>query len=399
MLENKKLIMKQSIKRMRKNSIFFLPLMTLFILHINCNKSTGFTNSVFIAEAVSSKIVPLKIENGVGTGNLTISSAYTVNGNVKVDFAVQGADYLNEYNTANNTSYSLLSDSAYTLSASSVTIPTGNALSNVLTVSIDVTKWSAYQTGKLYVIPVKIVRADNGIATIGGADIALIQLNAVINLTTAQIGNSPGKRWSDGFNVPASVFTDAATGGPHNTYTLEGRFMCAGIFDGNGEGNMWQNVVFAEPATWFHLVSNGKLQPNSGPVSSLVEKVTLGQWYHFAIVHEAGSITYYINGTPILTSSYAPRTGTGDFGHSSGSAKLTLAEYRVWRTARSRNQINNFMCAVDSTDKDLVAYWPLNPNAPGGVLRDVSGNNNHLTLGTDNLSKITPVSGVRCPGN
>ncbi len=380
-----------------KNIIRFLSLPTLFILHINCNKSTGFTNSVFIAEAVASKIVPLKIENGVGTGNLTISSAYTVNGNVKVDFAVQGADYLNEYNTVNNTSYSLLSDSAYTLSASSVTIPTGNALSNVLTVSVDVTKWSAYQTGKLYVIPVKIVRANNGIATISGADIALIQLNAVLNLTAAQLGRSTSTNWGDGFKTPATILTDPATGGPLTAYTIEGRFMCAGIFD--GDGNRWANILFSDPTAFFHIVSDGKLQPNSGPLSSLVQKLTLGQWYHFAMVHQAGSRTYYIDGSPLLTVTYTPATGMGSFGGSSGTAKLTLGEYRIWKTARNRNQINNFMCAVDSTDKDLVAYWPLNPDRPGGVLRDASGNNNHLTLGSENPSKITPIPGVKCPGN
>lgn len=371
-----------------------LLIIALALSVMGCNRDTDFINQVYITQAVSSQIVPVHVEEGKGSINISASAALAVGANEQVNIEALDASYLERYNSTNHTSYSLLSDSAFKFSAGNMNISSGTALSNTIEVKIDINKWKSHRPGRLYAIPVRIKQVGNGIKPIPGQDFALLTLESIIKQQSAQFTLS-NKNYVEGFEVDPKTFTNPETNAFYENFTVEGRFMCAGVFDGNEAGYMWQNVLFAYQGAYFHFNSSGSLQPTSGPVDALIPLLSINRWYHFALVHKSGTLTYYIDGKPLLTSAYTAAVGGADFGHTSGTAKLTLAEYRIWRTARSTSQIRSFMCAADPTDPDLIAYWPLNTTDPKLIVKDISGHGNDLKIISP--FNILPVEG-KCPG-
>ncbi|MGC4037734.1 MAG: hypothetical protein QM764_17360 [Chitinophagaceae bacterium] len=278
-----------------------------------------------------------------------------------------------------------------------MTIPAGSAISDGFTVSVNINKWKSFNSGRQYVIPVRLNHSDD-IGIISGQDVALLQLTVVIESNAVQIEPSyaPNSYGSgNGFNIPKSTFIDPATGAGYTNFTVEGRFKFDGIFDGDGSGGRWFNDLFSGSTVFFSVTSSGSLPPISGPVASLIQ-IQLHQWYNFSLVFSGNNVTYFINGKKYTTLSLSsPTPSYVNFGTTTGTAEMQVAEYRVWKTARTAPQINAFKCAADPTDPDLVGYWPLNTTDPIDMLKDISGHGNNLTA--DESSTFTLVPGVKCP--
>lgn len=358
----------------------------------NCNKSTNFENSVFIVQAVSSQLVGVSVDGGVGTGQLIISAAREVDNNVKIDLSVLDTAFLNKYNAENNRSFYLLSDSAYTISTTSTDIAQGSATSGLISVNINLNNWKSYNPTRQYVVPVKISKV-NGAGLVVGQDLALLKLNVIITSSAALIGTTGS--YTDGLVIPAHAFTDPATQDVYKQFTIEGRFMFSGIFDGNGAGNVWFNALFSGPGgnIWTIVNSDGNFFGNTSV--SAVAAIAPKTWYHLAIVYDNGAGTWYLNGQKVYVGAATVSLGNGTIGHNSSTAKLVYSQWRLWKTARTARQINDFMCVADPGDPDLSAYWPLDATGASG-LRDITGNGNTLTASSP-APNISVVNNVKCP--
>ena len=125
----------------------------------------------------------------------------------------------------------------------------------------------------------------------------------------------------------------------------------------------------------FHNSGNGTLSvgwDSSGSDRLNVSGVfsTLNKWNHIAIVINGNILTLYVNGTKkgaITSKSYSGLVAFGDlpFGRTSDSNQWWIGgldEIRVWRTARTQNEIRNNMrvrIAAPALQPDLLVYLPM----------------------------------------
>ncbi|MBO4840503.1 MAG: PKD domain-containing protein [Bacteroidaceae bacterium] len=125
----------------------------------------------------------------------------------------------------------------------------------------------------------------------------------------------------------------------------------------------------------FHNSGNGTLSvgwDSSGSDRLNVSGVfsTLNKWNHIAIVINGNILTLYVNGVKkgsITSASYSGLVAFGDlpFGRTSDSNQWWIGgldEIRVWRTARTQNEIRNNMrvrIAAPALQPDLLVYLPM----------------------------------------
>jgi len=149
-------------------------------------------------------------------------------------------------------------------------------------------------------------------------------------------------------------------------------------------------------------LAGGLISGNKYPITSKTYFST-GQWYHVAAVYNGSTNSLYVNGVldnytdaqaggVNLTDTYS---GGFHIGFSAGGRLLNgyVSEARVWTTALTANQLQNNLCYVDPTSKDLLAYWRFNAVDQNGNVTDLTGHGYTATA----AKPVAFVAGVRCP--
>jgi hypothetical protein len=150
-------------------------------------------------------------------------------------------------------------------------------------------------------------------------------------------------------------------------------------------------------------LAGGKVGDKKYPVTSKTFFAT-GQWYHLAVVYDGSKNIVYVNGVLDnytdaqvaginLTDSYS---GGFHIGFSADGRLLNgnVSEARVWTRALTAKELQNNLCYVDPTSKDLLAYWRFNGADQNGTsITDLTG---HGYTAVANKT-ISWVPGVRCP--
>ncbi len=121
--------------------------------------------------------------------------------------------------------------------------------------------------------------------------------------------------------------------------------------------------------------------------------VQLGKWYHLAIVLNSTKYSIYIDGITkvnnatlstaysltgyeclALASDYWPNTGAiGSYGN------VSIDEVRVWKAARTAEEINDYKDIQIEPQDNLIVYYQMD-EGEGNILRDFSGHSNDATL-------------------
>ena len=119
-------------------------------------------------------------------------------------------------------------------------------------------------------------------------------------------------------------------------------------------------------------------------------KFDANTWYHVAVVYETASrnVYYYVNGELAATGTgFATRNvnlGAGDGCYISRSYDNSrsfcgaLTEMRVWKVARSAEDIKSNMYTWRGSMDNLLAYWKFN-EGQGNKVADASGHGNDIT--------------------
>ncbi|MEA3497354.1 MAG: LamG-like jellyroll fold domain-containing protein, partial [Bacteroidota bacterium] len=146
------------------------------------------------------------------------------------------------------------------------------------------------------------------------------------------------------------------------------------------------------PGDWYFVCINGSYGVIFGYNSSNEFTFNFGDngWHHIAVTCDGTSITGYLDGIQIhsSSSSYTKSTNairmgrrvdtTGSLGSYDFNGKLD--EVRIWNSARSADQIRENMCnSITGGESGLVAYYNFD-NTSGATLQDFSGNSNDGTL-------------------
>lgn len=111
--------------------------------------------------------------------------------------------------------------------------------------------------------------------------------------------------------------------------------------------------------------------------------IPVGAWTHIAGVYDGTNITVYVNGTPESSAPLTAQLRDSNLGLFIGKAPWTgynnyngqMDEVRLWRVARTQNQIQDAMnYSLVGDEPGLVAYWPFNDTPGASITEDCSVN-------------------------
>jgi len=111
-------------------------------------------------------------------------------------------------------------------------------------------------------------------------------------------------------------------------------------------------------------------------------------WHHIAVTVNAGSVTFYLDGSPDGTATGAPTFAYSDIGYNSYSANYPFSgkidEFRLYNRALSAGEIQRLYNLTKpkikaASDLGLVGYWSFEEGI-GTKAGDMSGNGNNGTL-------------------
>lgn len=171
----------------------------------------------------------------------------------------------------------------------------------------------------------------------------------------------------------------------NSSYTVEG-FLNVKEFGGPAAGiATWCGV---EGGTLFRFgdagvpINHMQIALTSGN-KELPVNFSTNRWYHIAITFDAPArtITTYVNGKKVMQAA-----GVRASMHSNGDKRwfigrswddnrgidAKLAEMRVWKVARSAEDIANNMFGVDKEDPNLISYWKFD-KTDGKYIVDATG--------------------------
>lgn len=127
-----------------------------------------------------------------------------------------------------------------------------------------------------------------------------------------------------------------------------------------------------------------------------------GLWHHYAITLDESNkiLSLYIDGeednSTILASDVNITANTNTlrlaYNHSIYKPSLngSIVELSVWDKFLTKNEIQHLMAsAPDTSDTNLIGYWPLNEGS-GTTVKDYSANSNDGTITVANWSNSTP---------
>tara|TARA_R110002096_G_scaffold278213_2_gene472231 strand:- start:3532 stop:11919 length:8388 start_codon:yes stop_codon:yes gene_type:complete len=118
--------------------------------------------------------------------------------------------------------------------------------------------------------------------------------------------------------------------------------------------------------------------------------INLNEWQHVAGTYDGNTKRIYINGVEVASSTngtgtinYTPvnnlRIGRYSDDDESYSYAGKIDEVRIWNTARTQEQINEYMSKpIQSNYQDMIAYWQLNEATGITVVDKISGLNGTL---------------------
>lgn len=368
---------------------------------IGCKKEEKNQNSVYITQAVNSSMLSLPMD-ATGSTAITVASSYVVNEDVTVNLSVD-TSYLKTYNETNHTNYVAYPVSSFSLSAQSLKISSGQASSNQLVVTVN--SFADYNYALQYAIPVKITTTSNSMPSISGQNTILLTVTKSVHSTATKLADNDANNAQEYTFDNNKIFAQSqGVTTVRSNYTIEGRFMVANNFTSS---TRWFYSLFEGANNVFLVIRNGANGGDSrnpgdvtiainGNVSPTLTSLSLGTWYHFALVYDSKNITVYINGKNVYQApagnalfDFAPE-GIASF---AGGTGMAVSEYRVWKTMRSAKQISLNQCIIDPKDPDLLAYWRFDQTTTPTIVKDLSGNGNDLKKGNATVSYVPTV----CP--
>ncbi|MBK8563116.1 MAG: BspA family leucine-rich repeat surface protein [Saprospiraceae bacterium] len=132
-------------------------------------------------------------------------------------------------------------------------------------------------------------------------------------------------------------------------------------------------------SNWELVLGSGKVEfrPLNGTAIISASTVNNGQWRHIAVTRSGTTVTIYIDGVSNATGTSAHNLTNGAqmvlgtrFNCDTNAGRHLagqLDEFRTWSTARSQQQIQDFMfCPIGCAPPALKLYLPFEDGTPGG---------------------------------
>ena len=406
-----------------KNYRFIIFCIAALSFLVSCNRFEPiefvFDNCAYLDVSATGQTQSATFGNRIGSleKQLCVTLAYPSDKNVKATVSVDAA-LVEEYNRNNGTDYQLLPDTYLDFSSATVTIEAGKVSSEKVSIGLKnlmgkgEEQSGAMEIDKTWLLPVRLVSED--IPTMEGSSIAyyLVKRSSAITVAAQLTDNwiefplmdTPGEV-ADAYNGLTALTYEALVNldrfdtenkdGVCNISTVLGveQYLLLRIgdahfdrqfiqFDGSGNGSQF-----------------GKLPSKSDPAKKLYS----GTWYHLACTYDQNErvARIYVNGKMIDEVKEAGVAGpTADnkitlamralgmpeayqifIGKSYNDFRPLqgkIAEARVWRVARTRDEIWRNMYRIENPkeEKDLIGYWKFD-DGEGNQIKDYSWVGNH----------------------
>ena len=378
-----------------------------------------FDNCAYLDVSATSQTQAATFGNRLGSleKQLSVTLAYPADKDVKATVSVD-ASLVDTYNHRFGTDYQLLPDNYLDFAGATVTIEAGKVASEKVTIGLkNLMGQGEEQTGameidKTWLLPVKVTSDD--IRTLDGSSVAyyLVKRSSAITVAAQLTDNwiefplmdTPGAV-ADAYNGLTALTYEALVNIDRfdlkngtedcNISTVMGveQYLLLRIGDANFERQCLQFDGSGNGSQF------GKLPSKSDPAKKLYS----GSWYHVACTYDQNSRTarIYLNGKVIdevkdagvagptadnsitlamralgMPEAYQFFIGKSYNDHRPLQGKI--AEARVWRTARTQEEIWKNMYRIENPkeQKDLIGYWKFD-DGEGNTVKDYSWVGNH----------------------
>ena len=378
-----------------------------------------FDNCAYFDVSATSQTQAATFGNRLGSleKQLSVTLAYPADKDVKATVSVD-ASLVDTYNHRFGTDYQLLPDNYLDFAGATVTIEAGKVASEKVTIGLkNLMGQGEEQTGameidKTWLLPVKVTSDD--IRTLDGSSVAyyLVKRSSAITVAAQLTDNwiefplmdTPGAV-ADAYNGLTALTYEALVNIDRfdlkngtedcNISTVMGveQYLLLRIGDANFERQCLQFDGSGNGSQF------GKLPSKSDPAKKLYS----GSWYHVACTYDQNSRTarIYLNGKMIdevkdagvagptadnsitlamralgMPEAYQFFIGKSYNDHRPLQGKI--AEARVWRTARTQEEIWKNMYRIENPkeQKDLIGYWKFD-DGEGNTVKDYSWVGNH----------------------
>ena len=378
-----------------------------------------FDNCAYFDVSATSQTQAATFGNRLGSleKQLSVTLAYPADKDVKATVSVD-ASLVDTYNHRHGTDYQLLPDNYLDFTGATVSIEAGKVASEKVTIGLkNLMGQGEEQTGameidKTWLLPVKVTSDD--IRTLDGSSVAyyLVKRSSAITVAAQLTDNwiefplmdTPGAV-ADAYNGLTALTYEALVNIDRfdlkngtedcNISTVMGveQYLLLRIGDANFERQCLQFDGSGNGSQF------GKLPSKSDPAKKLYS----GSWYHVACTYDQNSRTarIYLNGKVIdevkdagvagptadnsitlamralgMPEAYQFFIGKSYNDHRPLQGKI--AEARVWRTARTQEEIWKNMYRIENPKelKDLIGYWKFD-DGEGNTVKDYSWVGNH----------------------
>lgn len=279
-----------------------------------------------------------------------------------------------KYNRVYKTSYLSLPEKNLKVTPM-VNIKAGSVTSDIGNVKINISSDLKENTPYMFAISMGSVGGDN------------VEINKISNtllytieIVKGQINRTVKITRNEYFELERTKSID-------NTFTLEGLIFIEKLrsTDDMGEAGI-STFMGVEGQTLLRFGDSGvapdELQANTQRVDF---KFKTKKWYHIALVVEGRKSIVYINGEKVTEFAKGGSLVGGNpfyIGRSYSDGRgieARFSELRIWKTARSGQQIKEGIYEVDKNNTDLYAYWKMNEVVNNKIM-DASVNGINLIM-------------------
>lgn len=308
---------------------------------------------------------------------------------------VYDAAALEKYNTKNETSYTALPESSFSLSSNEAVIEAGNSVSTPMELTIRPLNDEMKNSGKKYAIAFRLESTDGKANILSSGSVMVYLLDQVViqpvvvfnsthNFGEIQLDHTVDlPEWTVELNINKDQLRTEVGRGNNQAFF--------GAYSDNSEIYM----RFGDAPIEGNRI-NIKTQGSQMNSQMLFNTNT---WYHLALVCTGPKLYFYVNGV-LDNSMDLPNAGNSmscfstyvQNGYHLGNSMFS--ELRLWKKARTQNEIINNMYSCDPASDGLVFYFKFNEGS-GNTFKDASGHGYDIsTPGVD----YTWIQDVRIDG-
>ncbi|WP_191968010.1 DUF1735 and LamG domain-containing protein [Rhizosphaericola mali] len=352
-----------------------IPLILLFIIGISCNKIDSIKNGpngIYLNEATSSNTTAVDITGSGDTALLTLTPkiVYPVNENTQVDISVDQS-LIESYNTMNGTNFIILPTENYTIYSTTSVINAG--LASGSTISIRFNAVDTLSRANKYILPITI-KSNSGVGVINGSKTIYYTIdNSVLIKTAASLTNN---FFTPNFTGDSAILLGGLTSFTYEALISANNFQSTYPFISSIMGVEGYALLRFGDAS----LSPGMLQFAASNNISNSTSLNTNQWYHIAAVVSNRVATLYVDGVQVAQgTAFAASTysfiGRQFFIGKSYDTRYfdgSISECRLWKEARTADQLKTYEYRIDPLTPNLLAYWKFNEGT-GNIAKDYTG--------------------------